>query len=424
MKKVYIDVTQLYEWQGKVTGIQRVMYEVSRRFADDKRFDPIFIIWDGSVSLFYQIDFDKIIQDREKAQHITGSGSLKSENKKALSADAAKRFSKKAYHVLPLSRTGRKLYLASKSKFISQIARGNTINIESDSILFMPHGGVWGSQTYVREIMNLRASKGVKLVTILYDLCPVLSPQFVVEPVRIAYEKYMKKVLPKSHLILSISKNTAEDARQWLQAEGESKANIEVFRLGDEVSIQSPKPVDISQPYILCVGTIEARKNHTGLYYAYKLAAAEGKQLPLVVVVGRKGWMAGDVYQLITTDPDTKNKFKFFHDISDDELAWLYENALFSVYPSFYEGWGLPIAESLLRGTPCLASETSSMKEIGGELVEYFSPYSPNQIKDRIEKFSTQPKLLKDKRTQIAKNYKATTWDTTYSQVAGFLNKA
>jgi glycosyltransferase involved in cell wall biosynthesis len=131
--------------------------------------------------------------------------------------------------------------------------------------------------------------------------------------------------------------------------------------------------------------------------------------------------MAGDIYQLMTNDPDTKNKFRFLHNASDDQLSWLYKNALFSIYPSFYEGWGLPIAESLLRGTPCLASETSSMPEIAGELVDYFSPYSPEQIKNKIEAYIDDPEMLKARRKQIKEDYKATTWDTTYKQVTDFL---
>jgi glycosyltransferase involved in cell wall biosynthesis len=421
LKKIYIDITQLYEWKGKVTGIQRVMDEISKRFIGDERFSPIFIAWNKNTASFYEVDFESFLVEREiiEANEKLGHKKL---SKRAHYAARSKRTLKRVYHHVPLSRTMYNTYSTLNSKMIKTFSPNKIVDIEEGSTLFMPHGGVWESDTYITQILELKKKKNVKLIAILFDLCPVLSPQFVVEAVTEAYENYMKKILPKADLVLSISENTAKDAHTWLKQLGEEDTNnIEVFRLGDEIGVENPKPVKVPKNYILCVGTVEARKNHTGLYYAYKLAAQQGKELPTLIIAGRKGWMAGDIYQLMTNDPDTKNKFKFLHNASDDELSWLYKNALFSVYPSFYEGWGLPIAESLLRGTPCLASETSSMPEIGGELVDYFSPYSTEQIMDKIESYATKPEMLKARREQIEKGYKATTWDTAYAQVTDFL---
>jgi glycosyltransferase involved in cell wall biosynthesis len=111
------------------------------------------------------------------------------------------------------------------------------------------------------------------------------------------------------------------------------------------------------------------------------------------------------------------------HDASDSELVWLYENAKFSVYPSFYEGWGLPVAESLIRGVPCVASNTSSIPEIAGDLVDYFSPYSPEEIMEKINRLSGSPKLLGQKSRKIKTGYKATSWDDSYKQVLAALKK-
>jgi glycosyltransferase involved in cell wall biosynthesis len=133
--------------------------------------------------------------------------------------------------------------------------------------------------------------------------------------------------------------------------------------------------------------------------------------------------MSGDVYELIKNDPDTKDKFIFLHNANDSQLAWLYAHAMFTVYPSFYEGWGLPIAESLLRGTPCLASETSSMQEIAGDLVPYFSPFSSDQIMNTIASYANDPKALKALKTRVAKEYKTTTWDMSYAEVADGIKK-
>jgi glycosyltransferase involved in cell wall biosynthesis len=421
LKKTYIDITQLYEWKGKVTGIQRVMDEISKRFIGDERFSSVFIVWNKNTASFYEVDLESFLAERRVIEANEKLGLIKP-NKRAHYAAKGKQTLKRVYHHVPLSRTMYNTYSSLNSKMIKAISPSKVVNIEEGSTLFMPHGGVWESDTYITEILELKKKKNVKLAAILFDLCPVLSPQFVVEAVTEAYENYMKRVLPKADLVLSISENTAKDAHVWLKQLGEKdSSHIEVFRLGDEVGAENPEPAKVPKDFILCVGTVEARKNHTGLYYAYKLAVQQGRDLPTLVIAGRKGWMAGDIYQLMTNDPDTKNKFRFLHNASDDQLSWLYKNALFSIYPSFYEGWGLPIAESLLRGTPCLASETSSMPEIAGELVDYFSPYSPEQIKNKIEAYIDDPEMLKARRKQIKEDYKATTWDTTYKQVTDFL---
>ena len=424
MKKVYIDVTQSYAWRGKVTGIQRVINEISRRFVGNQRFSPVFIICDKNTATFREVDFIQVLLDQERVESASSMASPHVE--RTFSSKArVKALLKRVYHRVPAARAAYNIYSSFNGRLVKRLTPGTAVEIERKSLLFMPHGGVWESETYMAEVLELKSKKSVKLITVLYDLIPVLAPQFAVEAIRQVYEHYMKQVLPKSDLILAISKNTASDAHDWLRAIGEnSPANIKVIRLGDEIGREDPvRPEHITLPkeYILCVGTIEARKNHTSLYFAYKLAAQEKQHLPTCLVVGRLGWMSGDIYQIITSDPDTKDRIIFLRNISDDQLAWLYKHALLSVYPSFYEGWGLPIAESLLHGTPCLASETSSIKEIAGNLVDYFSPYAPEQLKQKIEKYSTNPSLLRQRRAEVRKKYKATSWDKTYSQVADFL---
>ena len=141
---------------------------------------------------------------------------------------------------------------------------------------------------------------------------------------------------------------------------------------------------DTSSRFLLCVGTIEVRKNHALLYSTYKLADERGIELPPMVIVGRRGWLSEDIYEVMTHDPQTRAKFVFLHDATDEELAWLYRHCEFTVYPSFYEGWGLPIGESLAYGVPCVASRTSSMPEVAGELIPYFSPSSADECLEAI----------------------------------------
>ncbi len=411
-KILYIDVTQSFAWEGEAMGIIRVMDEISRRFIDDPIFETVFIIWDETARQFYKVDYAQALDKRSKSEI--------SSLPKARHLAPSKSLIRRALVKIPGTKTVYKTMILKNNQLTNALDHKKTVRFSEDAILLMPHGGVWESESYSQKLINLKTERNIQLVPILYDLCPVLTPQFSSEGIRKVFDRHMRQMLPAASLVLAISENTKRDCFAWLGAISETKEPVvEVIRLGDEIGTDvSIKPKGLkTDKYILCVGTIEARKNHASLYYAYKLAQERGIDLPPIVIVGRKGWMADDSYEIMTTDPAVNNSFIFLHNANDNELTWLYENALFSVYPTFYEGWGLPVAESLLRGLPCLASAASSIPEIAGPLVEYFSPYSPDEILQKIQLYSKDKTLLRERVKQIRSSYVATTWDSTYQQV-------
>jgi glycosyltransferase involved in cell wall biosynthesis len=221
-----------------------------------------------------------------------------------------------------------------------------------------------------------------------------------------------------------VSHATQEDLRQWLLKNDITPPTMDVFKLGEDFQFaKSEIPTELvfvdagiaSKDYLLTVGTIEARKNHTLLYYVYKLAKSRGIDLPLAVIVGRRGWKTEQIYDFMTHDPEVKDKFVFLHDASDENLSWLYKHAKLSVQPSFAEGWGIPIAESIARGTPCISSDKTSMIEVAEGYVRHFDPASTDECLALILEMLT-PENQKKWRAKSA-TYKQTTWDESYAQV-------
>lgn len=420
MKKIYVDITESYAWTGKVTGIIRVMDELASRFDSSDMHETQLIVWNKKYSKFLKVDFVEVQANRKRNEKNVPS-------KIDIEIDDYSTPASIAGVKVPFSRSIKRVLAYPKNKASKENLLRNEVIFEDDSVLFMPHGGVWGVHAYLKTIADLKKTKNVSLVPILYDLSPVLLPQFCSEGVRKTFSSHMREALVTADLVIAISQNTANDAKSWLRSLGLGEINaIETIRLGDEVlkgDNKQPQETKLPSEFILCVGTIEARKNHASLYYAYKLAEQKNVELPPVVVVGRKGWLADDVYDIIANDPYTKGKFIFLHLSDDKQLSWLYENALFSVYPSFYEGWGLPIAESLVHGLPCITSNTSSMPEIGGELVDYCSPYSPEDLMNKMYQLYDNPELLKSKRKLIQAKYKSTSWDDSFNEVCDLLSK-
>jgi glycosyltransferase involved in cell wall biosynthesis len=99
--------------------------------------------------------------------------------------------------------------------------------------------------------------------------------------------------------------------------------------------------------------------------------------------------------------------------VNDAELDLLYRHALFTVFPSLYEGWGLPVSESLAYGKFCIASNTSSLPEVGGDLVEYLDSWDLPAWVERLAYYFDNPKELKKREKKIASDYIPITWADT-----------
>jgi glycosyltransferase involved in cell wall biosynthesis len=125
--------------------------------------------------------------------------------------------------------------------------------------------------------------------------------------------------------------------------------------------------------YLIHVGTIEPRKNLTRLVEALKHLHDEGLVVSLVVV-GSKGWLYEDFFQRLEALGISETLY-FPGYVPDEDLAVLYSGATATVMPSVYEGFGLPVLESMACGTPVLAADNSSLPELGGEAARYFDPY-------------------------------------------------
>jgi glycosyltransferase involved in cell wall biosynthesis len=242
---------------------------------------------------------------------------------------------------------------------------------------------------------------------------------------------YNAQVVPRAELILCVSQNSKNELTEWLKQEKIHVPRIEVIRLGDDIKLlgKPVKPHEESfkksglkgKDFILCVGTIEAKKNHYLLYYVYKLAKQRGIDLPKIIILGRRGFHTEDMYDMMTRDPSVKDKFVFLHDASDEEMSWAYNNCLFTVLCSFHEGWGIPIAESVSRGIPCLCSNTSSMVEIAeGKGVAHFSPTSSEECLAGMVNWIDNPKELARAR-EATKKYKPTQWQDTFAQVKKYM---
>lgn len=420
MARTIIDITELANWEGKLTGVPRVMNELSTRFAEDDT--CVFVVWNAFEKQYQIIDLPSTRgSDNPPSPEVHQPNS--SIRKYARAAAVTRKLKGKSRLVSKAlvvpEKLARKLLVAEPKTKPVQLA-----SPKKSDVLFVLADWHGSDQAFVDYLINLKES-GVGLAHMSYDLLPIVTPQYSGHATK-SLTNYTKSIYPLCDVIFAISEHTKQDIIKWLKHNRLNVPSIEVIRLGDDFKLAKPQePTDVQfiksrkagQGFILCVGTIEARKNHTLLYYVYKLARQRNITLPDLVVVGRPGWKSEDMYEIMTTDPETKEAFIFLQTATDEELSWLYKNALFSVYPSFYEGWGLPIAESIAHGVPCVCSNTSSMPEIAGDLIPYFSPFSTDECLGAITNMLKPGAISQAKRKIEA--YRPVPWDQPF----GFIKK-
>ena len=210
-------------------------------------------------------------------------------------------------------------------------------------------------------------------------------------PLKDKTSKRRKLLAQKAAKIIAISKNTKKDIIRFFSID-ENK--IEVIYLANSIN-PSKSTVDINidlpKKYILFVGSRDGYKNYDLFIEAIAPLLVENNELKVVCVGG------GNFKEI------EKEKFKklniinkiFQYSVSDNVLAYVYQKAIAFVFPSLYEGFGIPILESFASGCPVICSKTSSLPEVAGDAVVYFDPTDKLSMLDSIEKVIYNDELKK-----------------------------
>jgi glycosyltransferase involved in cell wall biosynthesis len=167
---------------------------------------------------------------------------------------------------------------------------------------------------------------------------------------------------------------------------------------------------------------MESRKNIWRLAQAWlRLTQTPGLDVPKLVFAGKPGWYNDDFESLMKATGNLGGWVQFAKQPSDTELGFLYENCLFTATVSLYEGWGLPIGESLSFGKTAVVADNSSMPEVGGDLVEYCDAHSISSIYDACHKLIADPDHRHALESKIA-GTSLRTWDDVTNDFMATIN--
>jgi glycosyltransferase involved in cell wall biosynthesis len=260
------------------------------------------------------------------------------------------------------------------------------------------------------NFIPLKNIKTKKLITSVHDFSFELYKEYHPKE-RIEYfENNFYRNIIKSNEIICFSEFIKKEILDRLDFKEEQVHVIyhgidhDLFRVYDNLSLDIVLP----DKFLFCVGSIEPRKNLLGLLKAYSNLSARYKKEYKLVLAGFKGWNNKEIMDLINKN---KKYIYYLGYISDIELAKVYNLASLFIYPSFYEGFGLPPLEAMACGTPVITSNVSSLPEVGGDAVIYCNPYDVEDIKNKIEMVLNDEngqKQMIEKGLQRAKQF---TWE-------------
>ena len=380
-RRLLLDVSSLARWTGPPVGIARVEHALVQ--AARKRPDTALCFWDKHERRFRSLR----PQWADLALSWHGAIDVPAPNQSLLSrhrwfaALERVRLTRPAAAgvagalqdaLLGLRRHGHHLRDAAGTRIAHlppELALGADAAIGPKDVL-LSAGSDWTHLDAV-GIRDAKQALGFRYACLCYDLIPITHPQFYSPEDVAIVTRHWRATLPTADLVIANARCIADDIFRFATSEGLATPEVAVLPLGYAPPSTAPGSVPpglASGRYILFVSTIEPRKGHAMLLRVWRgLLARDALRGFKLVFVGRSGWMVDDVLQQLASGDGLGGSVLHLQNLDDPALGALYSHAAFCVYPSQYEGFGLPVIEAFARSKPVLASTGGALPEtVGG----------------------------------------------------------
>jgi len=255
-----------------------------------------------------------------------------------------------------------------------------------------------------------------RLITV-HDLTFLYYPQFLTTESRRYYNDQIERAVRVADHISADSTATKDDLARLLGVKPDKVtvallAPDPLYRLLDDAACA---PIlarhQLERGFILFTGTLEPRKNISGLLTAYRALCDRKPSMPPLVLAGRRGWLYDEIFAHITALE--LGRVRFVENLPNEELVALCNAAALLVLPSFYEGFGLPVLEAQACGTPVVCSERGSLPEIAGDAALLINPDDLDGLADAMERALEDEPLRAQLRERGFANVKRFSWEKT-----------
>jgi glycosyltransferase involved in cell wall biosynthesis len=273
------------------------------------------------------------------------------------------------------------------------------------------------------SIRRLKIKSKALFMPMVHDLIPIEFPEYARPNHDEQHSRRIATVTNMADAIVVTTKATADILAPKLIA-SDRNPPVVVGLLGLDMPAHSQQPkVRIPDPYFVCIGTIEPRKNHLLLLKLWRrMTLEQGLDAPHLVIIGRRGWENENIVDMLERCPSIRGKVHEFSRLTDSEVRALIENARALLMPSFSEGFGLPIIEALALGVPVLCSDIPPFVEIGGGVPEFFDPLDGPSWHAALTAYATPNSPRRAAQVMRLKDWSPPDWKVHFAKVELLLN--
>lgn len=265
------------------------------------------------------------------------------------------------------------------------------------------------------------ASHRLRAVYLIHDLIPLTHPEYCRPGEAEKHRRRMNNVLASAAGIIGNSQATLNDMQAFAASQGKIMPPSVVAWISGGDFAGRVEPKRLPTPHFVTIGTIEGRKNHQLLLDAWrKIVAERGKNAPALVIIGQRGWQAGEVFEQLDNPGELRDYVVELAACEDRDLAGWIAGAQALVMPSFAEGFGLPVFEALQAGTAVIAADLPVYREIAGDIPTFAAPDDVERWARIIGEFSDGEDELERQRVALA-GFTAPSWGSHFSKVESWL---
>ncbi len=267
---------------------------------------------------------------------------------------------------------------------------------------------------------GLRAA-GARPLFVIHDLIPLTHPQFCRAGEADRHARRMRHALQWGHAIVANSNATLQTLMDWAAAQELPMPPATVAHLGsssvDHTATVPTVPLD--EPYFVCLGTLEPRKNHAMLLHVWeRLVQRQGlAKAPRLVLIGQAGWEIEHLQRLLDRTPALQGCVIRLPRCTDAELASWLQHARALLFPSFVEGFGLPLVEALAAGVPVIASDLPVFREVARCTPEYVDPLDGASWLRAIDAYAQPSSALRLAQRDRLHDFVSPSWCTHFEAV-------
>ncbi|WP_423371840.1 glycosyltransferase family 4 protein [Burkholderia sp. LMG 32019] len=266
---------------------------------------------------------------------------------------------------------------------------------------------------------------GVRTVFMVHDLIPLTHAEYCREGVRETHRRRIHTVFEHASGVIANSGFTLDSLTEEAHRAGMTLPPTVVARLApgiDRPVTDSRAPIDT--PYFVMLGTIEPRKNHWFMLHVWRRIVEEsGNNAPKLVVIGRRGWECENVVDMLERCENLKGAVVEQPNCSDRDLQVWLQHARALLFPSFVEGYGMPLVEALTMQVPVIASDLGVFREVAGDVPDYLDPLDGPGWMARIRAYSQASSPERDNQLVRISQFRAPTWAEHFARVDRFLEE-